>query len=292
MRTLTRDEYFPNPNSAISIVPESPQAPLPEHAHEFDELVIVRSGSCIHFHDGKPMPISRGSVMYIRAKQAHFLDQLDDVYLTNVLILPHCFKHIRHETVVNLLERSSGIEGNSYMINGVTLKRVESLLNRLSDEAGRRVEYSEQMIELLISQLMIELWRGQPEENIEAHDDRDARLTMLLRHLNNHFEDEADWDVLASRFKISQRTLSRRILDVTGLSPNKYLMRIRICAAMRLLKETTKSVTDIAFSCGFNDSNYFTYRFHQETGMTPMKYRGCVELAIPLSLKWALDTNE
>jgi AraC family L-rhamnose operon regulatory protein RhaS len=32
-------------------------------------------------------------------------------------------------------------------------------------------------------------------------------------------------------------------------------------------------VTEIAFACGFNDSNYFTSRFHREIGMTPLKYR-------------------
>ena len=42
---------------------------------------------------------------------------------------------------------------------------------------------------------------------------------------------------------------------------------------MRMLKETDKTVTEIAFACGFNDSNYFTSRFHREIGMTPLKYR-------------------
>jgi AraC-like DNA-binding protein len=42
---------------------------------------------------------------------------------------------------------------------------------------------------------------------------------------------------------------------------------------MRLLRETDKTVTEIAFACGFNDSNYFTARFHREVGTTPLKYR-------------------
>ena len=42
---------------------------------------------------------------------------------------------------------------------------------------------------------------------------------------------------------------------------------------MRLLRESDKTVTEIAFACGFNDSNYFTSRFHRETGTTPLKYR-------------------
>ena len=152
------------------------------------------------------------------------------------------------------------------------MKRVESLLNRISEESEHRVEYSEQMIELLLSQLMIELWRGQPE-NRTSQEEKDARLTKLLRYLNDHFEEEIDWDALAARFEIPLRTLSRKITDVTGMPPNSYLLRVRLCRAMRMLKETDKTVTEIAFACGFNDSNYSTSRFHREIGTTPLKYR-------------------
>ena len=100
-----------------------------------------------------------------------------------------------------------------------------------------------------------------------------TRLTKLLRHLNSHCDEEIDWEQLATRFEIPLRTLSRKITDLTGMSPNAYLLRLRLCRAMRMLKETDKTVTEIAFACGFNDSNYFTSRFHREIGMTPLKYR-------------------
>ena len=272
MQTLTRDEYFPNGDSVVSVLPRSPQTYFPEHVHEFDELVIARSGSGMNYINGTPSPICRGSVFYVRANQTHFLDRLDDLHLTNVLILPSRFKHVGRETVENLLAQHASPDSECYVVGGSTLKRVESLLNRISEESENRVEYSEQMIELLLSQLMIELWRGQPE-NTSTQEEKDARLTKLLRYLNEHFEEEIDWDLLAARFEIPLRTLSRKIADVTGMPPNSYLLRIRLCRAMRMLKETEKTVTEIAFACGFNDSNYFTSRFHREIGTTPLKYR-------------------
>ncbi|WP_341678833.1 helix-turn-helix domain-containing protein [Niveibacterium sp. SC-1] len=272
METLTRDEYFPNPDMVVSVLPRSPQQYFPEHVHEFDELVIARSGSGMNYINGKPAPICRGSVFYVRAAQTHYMDQLDDLYLTNVLILPGRFKHVSHETVANLLADKSDVNADAFVVGGATLKRVEGLLNRIAEESDNKVEYSDQMIELMLGQLMIELWRGQPQEK-SSQSERDARLTSLLRHLNGHFDEEVDWDQLAERFDIPLRTLSRKISDVTGMSPNQYLTRIRMCHAMRLLAETEQSVTDIAFACGFNDSNYFTSRFHREVGTTPLKYR-------------------
>ena len=271
MQTLTRDEFFPN-DSVVSVLPRSPQTYFPEHVHEFDELVIVRSGSAMNYINGTPSPICRGSVFHVRANQTHFMDRLDDLYLTNVLILPSRFKHVSQETVANLLEQHAGAENDSYVVGGCTLKRVETLLNRISEETESRNNYSEQMVELLITQLMIELWRGQPE-NATQQDEKDARLTQLLRHLNEHYRDEIDWESLAEKFEIPLRTLSRKVADVTGMPPNSYLLRVRLCRAMRMLKETDKTVTEIAFACGFNDSNYFTSRFHREIGTTPLKYR-------------------
>ena len=271
MQTLTRDEYFPN-DSVVSVLPRSPQTYFPEHVHEFDELVIVRSGSAMNYINGTPSPICRGSVFHVRANQTHFMDRLDDLYLTNVLILPSRFKHVNQDTVANLLEQHAGAENDSYVVGGCTLKRVETLLNRISEETENRHSYSEQMVELLIAQLMIELWRGQPD-NATQQDEKDARLTQLLRHLNEHYRDEIDWESLAEKFEIPLRTLSRKVADVTGMPPNSYLLRVRLCRAMRMLKETDKTVTEIAFACGFNDSNYFTSRFHREIGTTPLKYR-------------------
>ena len=272
MQTLTRDEYFPNENAVVSVLARSPQTPYPEHVHEFDELVIARSGSGMNFINGTPAPICRGSVFYVRANQTHFIDRLDELYLTNVLILPSRFKHVSHETVADLLARNTGLGSVPYVVGGATLKRVELLLNRIVDESEHRVDYSEQMIELLLGQLMIELWRGQPDEQ-SAPQEKDARLTNMLRHLNTHFDQEIDWDELAARFKLPPRTLSRKFAEVTGMSPNNYLLRLRLCRAMNMLRDTGMPVTEIAYACGFNDSNYFTSRFHREVGTSPLKYR-------------------
>ncbi|WP_417067794.1 helix-turn-helix domain-containing protein [Niveibacterium terrae] len=280
METLTRDEYFRNPETVVSVLQRSPQWSYPEHVHEFDELVIARSGSGMNYINGNPAPVCRGSIFYVRASQSHLLDQLDDLHLTNVLILPSRFKHVSHESLVKMLAQKAGEEDGPYVVGAGTLKRIEGLLNRITEESENPSEYSDQMIELLLGQLMIELWRGQAQQQ-SSQQEKDERLTGMLRHLNSHFDEEVDWDQLAAHFDIPLRTLSRKIAEVTGLSPNSYLNRIRICHAMRLLKNTEKPVTEIAFACGFNDSNYFTSRFHREVGMNPLQYRRSVETATP-----------
>jgi len=50
-------------------------------------------------------------------------------------------------------------------------------------------------------------------------------------------------------------------------------VRLRLGIAMRALRTSEDSVTDIAFASGFNDSNYFSYSFRKLTGLAPTEYR-------------------
>lgn len=53
----------------------------------------------------------------------------------------------------------------------------------------------------------------------------------------------------------------------------EYLLRHRITIAKQLLRETNKSVKEIALDIGFNDPNYFSLIFKRELSITPIQYR-------------------
>jgi two-component system response regulator YesN len=56
-----------------------------------------------------------------------------------------------------------------------------------------------------------------------------------------------------------------------------YLQQLRVKKAMLMLADPSKSVCDIAFEVGFNDSGYFTRVFKKEIGETPREFRTRVE---------------
>jgi AraC-like DNA-binding protein len=61
---------------------------------------------------------------------------------------------------------------------------------------------------------------------------------------------------------------------ITNMTPARYLNYYRIEAAAELLsRATNKSITDIAFSCGFNSSQYFATLFRQIKGCSPREYQ-------------------
>lgn len=66
----------------------------------------------------------------------------------------------------------------------------------------------------------------------------------------------------------------RHIFSVEcGRSIMEYINDVRLSRAAEMLKNTKYGITDVAFSCGFTDSNYFSTAFKKKYGMPPKAYR-------------------
>lgn len=267
MDTLKRREYFESENP-ISIRPMALQPDFPEHSHEFDELVMVRSGCALHYVNGQPYHISKGSVFYLSGGKAHGFEQSENLCLTNVLFEPQQLQMAHLNAYLPSMPERDALPLN---VSTGAMDTCERLFAAITHENASLAAGSKQMVEALFSQLVILLWR-EHRRQLDCVDG-DSRLAALIRHLDAHMAEEVDFDQLAERFRIPLRTLHRRMLETTGLSPASYLGRMRLCTAMRMLSHSEASVTDIAFACGFNDSNYFSSRFHKEIGISPGQYR-------------------
>ncbi len=78
---------------------------------------------------------------------------------------------------------------------------------------------------------------------------------------------------ICEEFYTSESQLRRNFRKITGLSPNEYIVTLRINKAKSELSYTGKSIADISYECGFSSPYYFSRCFSKYTGMTPSKYR-------------------
>ena len=124
--------------------------------------------------------------------------------------------------------------------------------------------------EILFMQLLVLLRKSSLEEGAVNND---ARLNQMMAWLEDHFADEVCWESLADRFSLSLRTLHRQLKQHTGMTPQRYLNRLRLIKARHLLRHSDESVTDIAFRCGFGDSNHFSTLFRREFSWSPRDIR-------------------
>ncbi|MEO3974674.1 GlxA family transcriptional regulator [Streptomyces sp. CAU 1734] len=78
---------------------------------------------------------------------------------------------------------------------------------------------------------------------------------------------------LAARARLSPRHFARAFLEETGTTPGRYVDRIRIEHARRLLEETTRGIEEIARAAGYGTAEAMRRAFVKRLGSPPSEYR-------------------
>lgn len=79
-------------------------------------------------------------------------------------------------------------------------------------------------------------------------------------------------DELAERLEVSAAHLGRVFTKKIGISPGKYITRVRIEYAKLLLLDPDTTISYVAEASGFANANYFAKVFRRETGLSPSEY--------------------
>ncbi|MDB6030149.1 MAG: transcriptional regulator with sensor, AraC family [Verrucomicrobiales bacterium] len=100
-----------------------------------------------------------------------------------------------------------------------------------------------------------------------------AKIAAALRHLETDFAGPLTSSNLARIAGLPAARFARIIRRIFGITPSQLIAKTRIAAASRLLRETTRSIADIAHACGYADHSAFTRAFRAVTSVTPAHFR-------------------
>lgn len=107
---------------------------------------------------------------------------------------------------------------------------------------------------------------------INAEDD--IMLKRVMTFIEEHM---ADSDIgvgdMAAAAATSRSGLQRKLKHAMGITPQDLLHEARIKHACQLLRQTDKSIADVAYASGFTDPKYFSRCFKQSTGQSPTEYK-------------------
>jgi AraC family transcriptional regulator len=99
------------------------------------------------------------------------------------------------------------------------------------------------------------------------------QLRQVLAYIHEHLDHKITLADLAGLIGMSQFHFSHLFKQTMGIPPHQYLLQQRVERAKQLLRQTDRSITDIALECGFNSHSHLSQQFRHLTSMTPTTYR-------------------
>lgn len=115
------------------------------------------------------------------------------------------------------------------------------------------------------------------------------RYTGVVRDVLNfvdfHYMEPLNLESLAIKYAVNKNYLSTRFHKEVGMTVTDYINLTRVRRSLKLLKDASLPMQEIAERCGFSDANYYTRTFKKVHGTTPNEYRKSLQNAKPIKTK-------
>lgn len=259
---------------------KSAQNELPDHLHDWYELVFIYTGKGTFFIDQTFYDAVPGDVFMIPGNTIHrsFPDPEDPKTSTALFFnasLVHnpplgdsfsylrCFEQAKRRKAYKL---SAGADEKRQLV-----MLIESIhMEETNKQPGYR-----QAILLQLQQILLLLGRTiNPSYADQAVSTAlPSWMTGILTYIDEHPGSPLGLAQLAKQASVTPAHFSRAFKKLTGLNVTEYVTTKRIIRAKELLIETDANISDIAERCGFESLPHFHRMFKKLTGMTPAHYK-------------------
>lgn len=98
-------------------------------------------------------------------------------------------------------------------------------------------------------------------------------VEKVFEYINNNFQKQITLPEVSKIANMSEASFSRLMKKHTGFSFIDNLNEIRLGNVSRMLIDTSYSIAEIAFKCGFNNMANFNRTFKNKKGLTPKEFR-------------------
>ncbi|MBN2637160.1 MAG: helix-turn-helix domain-containing protein [Prolixibacteraceae bacterium] len=105
----------------------------------------------------------------------------------------------------------------------------------------------------------------------KKHEDELVLKAQL--YIEENYQDKISFERLATGLNVGRRNFDRRFIKATGFTPLNYLQRVKIESAKKNFENTRKTVNEVMYDVGYNDTKAFREVFSRITGMSPISYK-------------------
>jgi AraC-like DNA-binding protein len=262
---------------------------LPWHRNEGIELSFLETGSMAFSVDSKELILKPGDLAITRPWQPHRLGlpnigigRLHWVIIDVGVRQPHQEWKWPEWLIIlpeDLAELTACLRENEQPVWNASAE-IQDCFRQIGTTI--RDQKSPSRIAVYANELLLhllDLFREQKVLRTKSLTDAQRSVELFLSSLEASFADEWTLESMADCCGLGITRFTHYCRRITNQTPQQYLNKVRLDGAIKMLKEAPgKSVTDIAFDCGFSTSQYFATAFRKQQECSPRQFRsraGC-----------------
>ena len=255
------ENYFKENHNKIKLWKSFPND-YPAHFHESIEIIFVLRGTATAYYNGTVCPLSQGSIFFLSPNIIHaYKDKSRDYCHMLLLMNP---RELSSQVFSFLSENIPDIpvwqdsQKDSHIWN----------LIELANDMQSSV--TQETLTLLLSAIVSLIL-----ENISFKKSVEGKqsIRQILDYCRNHFQEPVSLRLLSETLHFSESYISHSFSNMIGISLPEYLNGLRLNEAVRLMKITNMSITEISIQSGFPTTRTFNRVFMKQYGIPPTKFR-------------------
>ena len=257
------------------------------HWHTDLEFILVLDGAMDYFINGQVVRVNADNGIFVNSKRLHYgfsSDNTDCSFLV-VAIHPSILGENTHAGRVYVEEKFGPNTYDFILLSPQTPWQQETLLSlkQLYDEMHGDVVNPLRLLSQATSLSADMADHLQPVKEQHSIHQSWSTVCKMTGFIHQNYEHKITLDDIAAAGCVCRSRCCELFSNYIGQTPNNYLIRYRIQKSCEMLKETKRSILEIAVACGFGSPSYFSYAFRKETGLVPQDYRKQASQSISVS---------
>ena len=248
---------------------------FPGEAHNFWECLYVMDGQACVSGNERVYYLSPGSIIFHKPLEFHkFI--INGREGADLLIFSFSAQGpltaSLEEKVFCLSDGQRGILSSMLSFIHVRMKEADPRMSAgpgasLCLEPFHTMPVYSQMVAMYLQQLMLSLAEAGAVSSASSAPDA-VIFRRAISYLNSNVHGQPSVPETARYCNVSEASLKRIFDKYAGIGIHKYLLKLKVKAAVELL-ESGDSVSHVAEQLGFNNQSYFSRAFKRETGFVP-----------------------
>lgn len=240
-----------------------------EHIQVCDEISYIISGEAEAYNDNRQVSLKAGDIHIASRGEHHRIVAGRSQNCRYV-----CFGIALNSDSKKYSMLESIFDGER-AISAKSAGDIRTFVTMLMNELYTTPEFNEDMIEMLILQIMIIIYRKREkrEGNKNQSSFEGKAIYEVLRYIDLNLTEIKDIGTIAGELSYNKYYISHLFKEKLGITIYEYITERKLDIARTMLEEENASISEIAEKLNYESTQSFSKMFKRHTGVSPSKYK-------------------